>query len=63
MKYYFRRIELGKMFIDVAKYIVTIIVIGTLFSEKINLRILVLGICLALAMGIIGFLTLPLKED
>lgn len=63
MRYDLKRLELGRMFIDVAKYIATIIVVGSLFSEKVNLRVVVIGIILSLVVGIIGFLTIPVKED
>lgn len=58
-----RRTELGKMLIDVAKYVVTIVVVGGLFSERIDFGTVVLGIVLAIGFALIGFHVIPQEED
>lgn len=58
-----RRTELGKMCVDIAKYVYTIVVIGGLFSERVNIGAIVLGFVLATAVAAIGFHVIPLEED
>lgn len=47
------------MLIDVAKYVVTIVIIGGLISERINVEAITLGFILAAAALGIGFLAIP----
>ena len=57
-----RRHELGKMLLDVAKYVLTIVVIGGLVAERLNFRMLGLGIVMAIVFIVSGFWTLPLER-
>ncbi len=57
-----RRIELGKFFLDISKYVSTVVVIGSLVSEKVNLSAILLGLSIGVIFGITGFLTLPPVE-
>ncbi len=58
-----RRLELGKMFIDIAKYVLTIVVIGGLFLDRLNVWAILMGAILATGLGTIGFLVIPLEEN
>lgn len=52
------------MLVDVVKYLLTIIVIGNLFAEKVNLFVTFMGITIAICIGIIAFYVIPNdKED
>jgi len=57
-----RRTEIGKMLIDVAKYVFTLIVIGGLFSERLNIGAITMGVLLATGIATIGFLAIPPEE-
>lgn len=57
-----RRTELGKMFFDVAKYVLTIVVIGGLISERINVGAILLGIGLGTALATIGYFAIPPQQ-
>lgn len=58
-----RRTELGRVLLDVAKYVVTIVVIGGLISERVNVGAVLLGVVLAIGIGAIGFQVIPPEED
>ena len=57
-----RRTELGKMFIDVAKYVLTIVVIGGLVAEQVHAGSIVLGLVFSTSTAAIGFLVIPPEE-
>ncbi len=57
-----RRLELGKMIIDVAKYILTIVVVGGLVSNKVDISAMVTGIVLATGLMGLGFQVIPPEE-
>jgi len=44
VKYYNRRQEIGKMLVDVVKYIITIVIIGSLLTERLTEKMALLGI-------------------
>jgi len=50
------------MLIDVAKYVFTLIVIGGLFSERLNIGAITMGVLLATGIATIGFLAIPPEE-
>lgn len=54
-----RREELGKFFLDLAKYVLTVVVVGTLISEVVNLRALLIGLGLGAGLTVIGYWILP----
>lgn len=58
-----RRHELGKMWLDVAKYILTIVVVGGLFAGRMDVRAIVLGFVLGAAVAGVGFQVIPSEED
>ena len=60
---YTRRLELGKMLLDVSKYILTIVVVGGLVSNRVPVETLVLGFSLTLALLGMGWQILPEKEE
>ena len=61
MKDVIRRQELGKYFLDISKYVLTVVVIGSLASESMKIRIFCLGLGIGLAFMVIGYWVLPLK--
>lgn len=55
-----RREELGKFFLDLSKYVLTVVVVvGTLVSETIDVRALLIGLGIGAAFLLIGYWTLP----
>ena len=54
-----RRRELGKYFLDVSKYVLTVVVIGSLVSETVDVRALLIGLGIGVAFMVIGYWTLP----
>jgi len=63
MKYEDRRKEAGKMFIDIAKYSVTVGILGNVLSDKMNVFIMILIFAVAIISFIIGIYTIPLKKE
>ena len=63
MKHEDRRKEAGKMFIDIAKYIVTVGVIGGIVSEKMPVGAAIAIFVVAVISFIIGFFTIPAKQE
>jgi hypothetical protein len=59
MKYYQRRSEIGKMLVDIAKYIATIVIIGGLFTEKLTSRMALLELLQHWFLLLIAFFTIP----
>jgi len=57
-----RRLELGKMLLDVAKYLLTIVVIGGLVSEKVGLDAIILGFLFTFGFIGLGFQAIPPEE-
>lgn len=58
-----RRTELGKMLLDVTKYLLTIAVVGGLISEKIQVEMIFLGLALSIGVGGIGVMIIPPEEN
>lgn len=58
-----RRIEFGKMLLDVGKYVVTMVVVGGLFAEQVHLGAVAVGIVLAAGISALGFVTIPPEGD
>jgi hypothetical protein len=54
-----RREELGRFFLDLSKYVSTVVVIGSLVSEVINVRALLVGLGIGVAFTVTGYWTLP----
>jgi len=63
MKHEDRRKEAGKMFVDIAKYIVTVGIIGNILSEKMSIPAAVAIFTVAIISFIIGFYTIPPKKE
>jgi hypothetical protein len=63
MRHEDRRREAGRMFIDIAKYIATVGVIGGLLSEKMTPAIATALIAVAISSFIIGFYTIPPRKE
>lgn len=59
MKHKERRKEIGKMFIDVAKYVLTVAFIGRLFTEQLSLKLTIATTIVVIVSLIIGFFTIP----
>lgn len=51
------------MVLDVAKYVLTIVVIGGLFYRQLPALVSVLGILLAVVVLSIGFRIIPAEEE
>ncbi len=58
-----RRLELGKMLLDVSKYVLTIVVIGGLVFRPFDGGTLVFGFFLFCAIVFIATLMLPEEEN
>ena len=58
-----RRLELGKTILDVAKYVLTIVVIRGLVSNPFDIYSIAFGTILVLGLGLIGFLAIPEEES
>ncbi len=58
-----RRLEIGRTLIDVAKYVATIVVVGGLVSNRVDLPNVLIGIVVVFGLGIIGFLAIPQDEE
>ena len=57
-----RRQELGKAILDVAKYVLTIVVIGGVFGDQFRGLFVLGGSLLGVGLGAVGFFTLPMGE-
>ena len=58
-----RRLELGKMLLDVSKFISTIVVVGGIVSDRVRVELIVLGVLMAVGFAGIGFQVIPLEEN
>lgn len=58
-----RRAAIGNMLIDVAKYLLTAVAIGGLVSERVDWRMVIMGLLMALVTGAIGFGVIPSDEE
>jgi len=63
MRHEDRRKEAGKMFIDIAKYIVTVGIIGGILTEKMSVVVAIAIFIVAIISFIIGFYTIPPKKE
>lgn len=54
-----RRKELGKVFFDVSKYLITAVVIASLLGEKVNLPVFFIGLILSLLTLALGYFITP----
>jgi len=62
MRYTKSRLEAGKMLFDITKYVITVIVIGGIFSKSIGFKEALFGIFIAIALFITGFIIIPKEE-
>lgn len=53
----------GQAFVDIMKYVFTIIVIGNIFSEKINIAQTIVGTILAIIMGFVAYKLMPKDKE
>ena len=63
MKYSQRRKETGKMLIDIVKYLITIVIIGGLFTDKLTLQMAIWGIISSIVLYLLAFFTIPLDKE
>ena len=63
MKHHDRRKEAGRMFIDIAKYIVTVGIIGGIAFERMNTTMATAIFVVAIISFVIGFYTIPPKKE
>ena len=66
MRNYERHKEFGKMFLDIAKYVTTIVVIGSLLTEKLDMKMAIIGLILFFLILLVAFFTIQsrqIKED
>jgi len=63
MKYSQRRKEIGKMFVDIVKYLVTIIIIGRILTDSLTPQMAFWGILASLIFLILAFFTIPLDKE
>jgi len=59
VRYTKSRFEAGKMLFDITKYVITVIVIGGIFSKSIGFKEALFGIFIAIALFITGFIIIP----
>jgi hypothetical protein len=57
-----RRYELGKMFLDITKYLATVGLIGSIVGGKMSLISILGMIVVILISGLVGFLTIPKEK-
>jgi len=62
VRYTKSRFEAGKMPFDITKYVITVIVIGGIFSKSIGFKEALFGIFIAIALFITGFIIIPKEE-
>ena len=58
-----RRKELGKVFLDIGKYLFTTIAIGSLISEDVNLLTVMVAFLASAFILVIGFYITPTDEE
>jgi len=64
MKHRDRRKELGKMLMDISKYLVTVGLVGGIIADKLYSVLGIIMFVLAVVSAIIGFYIIPeAKED
>lgn len=63
MKYDDRRREAGKMLIDIAKYIVTVGIIGGILTDKMSVVAAIAIFIVAIMSFVVGFYTIPPKKE
>ncbi len=63
MKHCNRRREIGKMLVDVSKYIITIVIIGSLLSERLTVNMALWGVITSLGFLILAFFTIPSDKE
>lgn len=59
MRYYHRRIEIGKMLVDIVKYLITIAIIGSLITEKLTIKMSIFGVGTSLLLLLLAFFVIP----
>ncbi|MDI6786291.1 MAG: hypothetical protein QMD92_06225 [bacterium] len=55
--------EIGKMLVDVAKYIITIVIIGSLITEKLTAKLVIFGTMSSLLFLLVAFLIIPSGKE
>lgn len=64
MRHRDRRKELGKMLMDISKYLVTVGLVGGIIADKLYSVLGIIMFVLAVVSAIIGFYIIPeIKED
>ncbi|MEW6618654.1 MAG: hypothetical protein AB1422_04795 [bacterium] len=61
-KRYNKKEKIANTLFDVIKYILTVIVIGSIFN-KFDYKYIVIGVCLAVVLGVIAYIITPEKEE
>ncbi|MCD6574237.1 hypothetical protein J7K97_00970 [Candidatus Aerophobetes bacterium] len=56
---YERRKIIGKMLVDVVKYVLTIVIIGSLLTQRVDMRGVIIGVFTTVIALVLGFLTIP----
>ena len=51
------------MFVDVAKYVLTVAFIGRIFTEEVSLKLTILTTVIVTVSLIIGFFTIPPEKE
>lgn len=54
-----RRMIFGTMLVDVVKYLLTVIVIGSVFAETIKIKQMIVGLCLATVIAYVAYKLIP----
>jgi len=59
-----KRNELGKHFYDIAKYILTVVLIGKLFAPMpVSVWVIILAIITSVVFGLFGYLIIPKDKE
>ncbi len=63
MRHAERRKETGKMLMDVTKYLLTTVLIGSFVTEKLNFALGTIIIAIAIVTFLVAFFAIPAKEE
>lgn len=64
MRHSKRRHKIGEMVIDIAKYLITVGLIGGIFTDKVSFVMGIIIICIVITISLVGFFIIPPdKED
>lgn len=63
MRHNQRRSEIGKMLVDIAKYVATIGIIGGLITDKLSPKTAIFGIVSIVLLLFVAFFVMPANKE